>query len=191
MEMAQAEFKIQNSKFKMIRLFGITIFFLILFFATTNRVFAESSYVLPYPSSMPGSLFYKIHLLYENISKYWHFGDFGKFNFNLKMADKYLIEAKILFEYKQYLLGYQALKKSDQYFINILPNLARAGKNGKNTLQRRAILEKASEKHIEVLEQMGKNTPSIFVWRPEKSIPTTLNLEREIKDSMIFRRKSL
>lgn len=173
---------------KFIYLFLLVFLFLILF---KTSVFAQSSYVLPYPSSMPGRFLYKIHLLYENISKYWYFGDFGQFDYNLKMADKYLVEAKTLFEYKQYLLGYKALKKSDQYFVNILPNLVRAGKNGKNTLQKKIILKEAARKHIEVLEQMGKNTPSIFVWRPEKSIPTTLNLKREIKDSMIFRKKSL
>jgi len=167
----------------------ILVFLFLPFFKTP--VFAQSSYVLPYPSSLSGSLFYNAHLAYEAISKYWYFGNFGQFNYNLKMADKYLVEAKTLFEYKQYLLGYKVLRKSDSYFINILPNLVKAEKNGKNTFQKREILKEASEKHIEVLEQIEGNTPSIFVWQPEKSTPTTLNLEKALNQSIHLRKKIL
>lgn len=176
----------KNEKF--IYLFLLVFFFLAVF---KTSVFAQSTYVLPYPSDMPGGLSYKIHLLYENISKYWYFGDFGQFNYNLKMADKYLVEAKTLFEYKQYLLGDRALRKSDLYFTNIFPNLARAEKDGKNTTQKIEILREASQKHIEALEQMKKDTPSIFVWEPEKSAPTTLSLEKALNESIQLREKSL
>jgi len=175
----------KNEKF--LRLPILVLFFLI-FFKTS--VFAQSSYVLPYPSSMPGSLSYKIHLIYEDISKYWYFGDFGQFDYNRKMADKYLVEAKILFEYKQYLLGYKALGKSDQYFINILPNLIKAEKNGKNILQKKAVLDEASKKHIEVLRGIENNVPSVFIWEPEKSTPTTLNLKEALDISIQLREKN-
>ena len=77
------------------------LFFIILI---PSSVYAQSSYVLPYPSQMPGGLYYKIHLIYENVSKYWYFGDFGRFDYNLKQSDKYLVETKTLFEYKQILV---------------------------------------------------------------------------------------
>ena len=150
-------------------------------------VFAQSSYVLPYPSSMPGSFSYKIHLIYENISKYWYFGDFGQFAYNLKMADKYLVEAKTLFEYKQYLLGYKALKKSDQYYVNVLPSLLIAEKNGKNILQKKVMFDEASQKHIEVLMLMRSSIPSIFTWEPEKSASTILNLKEALDMSIRLR----
>lgn len=164
--------------------------FLFLFLFTTS-IFAESKYVLPYPPVMPGGFSYKIRLVYENISKYWHFGSFGQFSYNLKMTDKYLIEAKTLFEYKQYLLGYKALQKSNQYFTNIFPNLSKAEKNGKNILQKRTVFIEAVQKHIEVLEQIKKNIPNTFIWQPEKSIPTTLNLERALNDSIKLRSKGI
>jgi len=170
------------------RLFILILFFLIFF---KNTVFAQSNYVLPYPSSMPGSFSYKIHLIYESISRYWYFGDFGQFDYGLKMTDKYLVEVKTLFEYKQYLLGYKALKKSDQYFVDILPNLKRAEKNNKNILQKKAILGEAAQKHIEVLRGMISKIPGTIVWEPEKSIPTTLNLKKAIDESILFREKSL
>ncbi len=166
----------------------LVFFFLMVF---TASVFAQSNYVLPYPSSMPGGFSYKIHLLYENVSRYWYFGDFGQFDYSLKMSDKYLVEAKILFEYKQYLLGYNALQKSDSYFLNIMSNLVRAEKKGKNILQKKAILNEASQKHIEVLEKIESETPDTFVWQPEKELPTTLNIKKAILGSILLREKNL
>ena len=75
-------------------------------------MFAESQYVLPYPSAMPGSFLYKLNLVQEEILRYWYFGDFGQFKYNLGLSDKYLVEAKTLFEYKQYLLAISPSKWS-------------------------------------------------------------------------------
>lgn len=171
------------------KLFGVAIFFLVFFSAMIRPAYAGSSYVLPYPSNMPGNISYKIHRIYEVISRYWYFGDFGQFDYSLKMSDKYLVEAKTLFEYKQYLLGHEALKKSDEYFINILPNLVKAGKNGKNTFQKRTIFNEAVQKHIEILEEMLVNSPEIFVWQPEKALPTTLNIKKTIENAINVRKK--
>lgn len=170
----------------------ICLFLLVLFlFIFKASVFAQSNYVLPYPSTMPGGISYKLHLIFEQISKYWYFGDFGQFDYNLKMTNKYLVEAKTLFEYKQYLLGYKALQKSDSYFINILPDLVRAGKNGKNTLQKRIVLKEARQKHIETLEEMKITSPDRFNWQPEKALPTTLDIKRTIENSVSIRKNDL
>lgn len=175
----------------MIRFFRITTFFLILLFLITTKTLAQSNYVLPYPSGMPGNFSYKIHLIYEAVSRYWYFGDFGQFNYNLKMADKYLVEAKTLFEYKQYLLGYKALKKSNQYFTNILPNLVKAEVSGKNILQKKAILDEASRKHIEILNGMQIDAPDMFNWQPEKALPTTLDIKSAIENAVNIRKSDL
>ena len=106
------------------------------------------------------------------------------------MADKYLVETKTLFEYKQYLLGYKALKKSDQYFVNILPSLIRAKKNGKNISQKEVIFTEASKKHIEVLQGMIGSVPEVFIWEPEKSISTKLNLRIALDISIQLREKN-
>lgn len=166
----------------------ILVFF---FFFFSKTVFAGSNYVLPYPSNMPGNLSYKIHLIYENISKYWHFGDFGQFNYNLKMADKYLVEAKTLFEYKQYLLAHKALKKSDLYFLNIKQSLLKAEKENKNITNKRFILKEASQKHVEILEKIEMETPDTFIWQPEKVLPITVHVKKAIGESVNIRKNSL
>lgn len=170
--------------------FGILIIFL-LFLFVSSKTYAQSNYVLPYPSSMPGSLLYKIHLIYEGVSKYWYFGDFGQFDYNLKMADKYLVEAKTLFEYKQYLLGYKSLQKSDLYFLSISQNLEKAGNNRKNIVQKKMVLGNAAQKHIETLEKMKAGSPDTFNWQPEKALPTMLDIKRTIENSINVRKNDL
>ncbi len=181
MEMA---FKMRK---RLCALLSVFIFFLIF----TTPILAKSSYVLPYPSYMPGSSLYKPHLLLAELSKFWYFGNFGKFTYNLKQADKYLVEAKTLFEYGQYLLGYRALKKSDEYFIKTLPSLKNAKSEGKDISQNMGILTSAAQKHAEVLTEIKKAVPDKFNWQPEKSASTMLDLKSTIESSIVLRRKYL
>ncbi len=150
--------------------------------------YAASNYVLPYPSFMPGSKIYTLHVLWQKALKFWYFGDFGQFEYNLKEADKYLVEAKTLFEYKQYLLGYNALQKSNTYFKNTLPYLISAKKHGKNILEKEIILREASLKHEEVLIVLIQEVPSQFRWSPEKVSPQDLNIKNLIEESLSLRK---
>ncbi len=165
----------------------VILFLFFLSFFIARPVFASSSYVLPYPSVMPGGLNYKIHVLFERLQKYWYFGDFGQYSYNLKEADKYLVEAKTLFEYQQYLLGYKALQESDWYFKDIYPNLLSAKDHKKNILQKKEELKSASEKHIEVLFGLIQVLPKEVIWSPEKSQPVTLELKKALEESIKIR----
>ena len=153
-----------------------------------SNAFAESSYVLPYPSAMPGNIFYKLNLIKEEILKYWYFGDFGQFHFNLKRSDKYLVEAKTLFDYKQYLLALLALQKSDKYFGKIYPNLLSAKNKGKKLAEKETIFKEAAKKHIEELTKLKSSVPSVFAWTPERELPTNLKLWESIDTSILLRR---
>lgn len=160
---------------------------LVIFFVFLNNsrtVFAQSSYVLPYPSAMPGSKFYELHGLYESMEKYWYFGDFANFHYNLKYSDKYLVETKTLFEYKQYLLAIQSLEKSNSYFINTKLSISSAKSNNKNTKEKEGILKNASIKHKEVLNQIKSITPEEFDWNPEKGRPTKILIKDKINESI-------
>ncbi|MDO8621161.1 MAG: DUF5667 domain-containing protein [Candidatus Levybacteria bacterium] len=184
--MAQTKFKMTNGKFFV---FAIAIYLLIIVFP--RAIFAQSSYVLPYPSAMPGSIFYKTHLVWEEIMKYWYFGNFGQFAYNLKQSDKYLVEAKTLFEYKQFLLAYTALMKSDSYFAQSPLYLGLAKKENKDIEDKKNILKNAALKHTEVLEFLKNEVPEKFEWTPEKSSPTKLNLEEAISKSIEIRKNNL
>jgi hypothetical protein len=162
----------------------VAVFFLLSFKPT----YADSSYVLPYPSAMPGSFSYKLHLLEELVMQYWYFGDFGQFNYNLKLADKYLVEGKILMEYKQYLLGYNALQKSNNYFSNTKQYLLSARNHKKDIVGKQLILKEASLKHLEELNALRNIVPKEFNWTLEKAKARQLDIRKLIDDSIRLRR---
>ncbi len=191
--MAQTNLKSQNSKLKMTngKLFAFAIIIYLLIVVFPPAIFAQSNYVLPYPSSMPGSASYKLHLVWEKMMRYWHFGSFGQFEYNLKQSNKYLVEAKTLFEYKQFLLGYKALIKSDSYFSQAPLYLKLAEREDKNIANKKNILQNAALKHIEVLELLKSEVPEKFEWKPEKSPPTILNLKEAILKSIEIRKNNL
>src|SRR3989344_9446436 len=113
------------------RFFLILLSFLV-FLNITGLIYAQSAYVLPYPSEMPGSRFYKAQEFVEKISKFWYFGNFGHFKYSLKNSDKYLVEAKTLFEYDQFLLGQKSLKKYNTYFSRLPYYLEQSKTEGKD-----------------------------------------------------------
>lgn len=165
------------------------LFLFIFFLIFTNNAQAQSSYVLPYPSYMPGNSLYKINLIKEELLEHWYFGSLSKFKYDLKLADKYLVEAKTLFEYKQYLLGVNALNKSDKYFVRVSLSLSKADREGKKTSSYRVLLKEASLKHTEVLGRIKEEVPESFNWEPEKSKNTMLHLKKEIEQSEAIRSK--
>lgn len=171
--------------------FFLSVLLIIFFFTFPISSYADSGYVLPYPSAMPGGISYKIHQIYEVISKVWYFGDFGQFDYNLKESDKYLVEAKTLFEYNQYLFGYKSLIKSDEFFKKIYPSLTSAQKNNKDTKEKSKKLSRAATKHIEALKKLLTDSPSTFTWSPEKQKSSILDLSGKIKESISIREKYL
>ena len=184
-------FKIKNLKLKIRVLLFILVLFITFSSVLSKNARADSSYVLPYPSAMPGSIFYKLNLFKEEIFKYWYFGNFGQFHYNLKQSDKYLVEAKTLFDYKQYFLAHKALQKSDKYFGKIYPKLLSAKNNGKNISEKEKVLKDASQKHMEEITKLKSSVPSTFDWTPELESPTTLNLWESMDTSIKQREKIL
>lgn len=176
-------------KMKFFSILLLVLFILPIF--ATSRVFAESSYVLPYPSYMPGNAFYTPRLILNKLTSCLYFGDFGKFTHSLTESDNYLVEAKTLFEYKQYLLAMSSLKKSDFYFKKTKPNLDKAKNNGKNITDKQKVLREASGKHIEVLTKLKTELPKSFVWNPEKSESINLEIEKALEDSIKLRSSNL
>jgi len=96
-----------------------------------------------------------------------------------------------LFDYKQYLLAFQDLQKSDKYLKKIEPAILSAKKNGKNTTDKKKLLKEAAEKHIEELLKLKQNLPQTFKWRPEKQQGRTLNLSEAFENSIRVRQEAL
>src|SRR5690242_19345931 len=99
--------------------------FLLFFFIPIFCVHAE--YILPYPGPMPGNKLHKIVQIVDKFQYYWSWGNIARANYFMDLSDKYLVEAKTLFEYKQYLLGVESLKRSDAAWIEINSYIEKSG----------------------------------------------------------------
>ncbi|MBI2442977.1 MAG: hypothetical protein HYV40_03680 [Candidatus Levybacteria bacterium] len=153
--------------------------------------FATSSYILPYPSAMPGSKTYPLHRMLEKVLRYWYFGDYGGFAYNRQLSDKYLVEAKTLFEYKQYVLALKALSTSNYYFRQMSSSFTHtpSDKNGRD--EKVALMKKAAEKHLEELRRLKANLPKDFRWQDENAQVTELHISRELDYTLNMRKEAL
>ena len=132
-------------------------FLLLVALAFPSRVRAE--YVLPYPSYLPGNKLYHLSRFWDATKKWWYFGSISSLKYHLQLADKYLVEAKTLFEYKQYLLGRDALLRSNSQF-QILPKfITDAAIEGKDIKIWQNLVEEAGAKHIDVMEKLLRELP--------------------------------
>lgn len=164
------------------------VFFIVFFLlASFPSQTLASSYVLPYPGVMPGNKLYHIYEFTDNLKKYIAFGDFAQFSYNLSQADKYLVEAKVLFEYDQYLLALRALQKSDGYIVLAKESLHSAQKNNKDTSEKKRLYTLALVRHNEVLSSLLTILPQEFTWRDEKKLPVNLKIYENINRAIEMR----
>lgn len=170
------------------RTFRIVVFIVAalgLFLWPLRSVYAD--YMLPYPSFMPGNKIYTLSRIWDKLNGYWYFGSIAQTKHHLALADKYLVEAKTLFEYKQYLLAADALARSDREFKSIEPSIATAVKEGKDVEKLRSTLREAAAEHIAVLTRLKQTLPESFNWSPEKKPATELFIWRLLNDSTSIR----
>ena len=149
----------------------------------------SASYVLPYPSYMPGNKLYGVSRIADRMKSYWYWGDIGKVQYHMNLADKYLVEAKTLLEYKQYLLGIDALARSNSEFLHISGNLQSAKQNGKDVSMLSTAVVAESEVHHDTLAGLRMDVPEIFVWEPEKSEASMLKLHELLNQAITIRQQ--
>lgn len=164
----------------------VLLLFQLLLFVFPGLAKAQN-YVLPYPSYMPGHKLYRVHQVWEKIQEKWYFGSLAKFKYHLGLSGKYLVEAKTLFEYNQYLLGLNALKKSDESFSSAFTHLKIAQREGKNTRDKEKIFKGAVEKHRTVLRKLLGELPPEFNWQPEKEKPILIPIKAALENSIKIR----
>ena len=139
---------------------------------------------MPYPAAMPGNKLYKISEAFDIVKGWWSFGNLAQFSYNLNIADKKLIEAKTLFEYKQYLLAANALPQYTLHLDLAQQALKKAKKEGKDISKKQILFLQAIDAHREILEQIQQETPENFLWQPEKQKPQTIKIRKLLKDAI-------
>jgi len=145
------------------------------------------TYMLPYPGLMPGHKLYRVREIFDYFNRFWAFGSFSQHKNELELADKKLVEARILFEYKQYPLAIKSLGQSNQHWRKAGNFLEQAKSEGKNISQKLANFEMAGEKHQEILVSLGKFLPEEFVWQPEKQVAQKLEIKKLLEEAIKIR----
>jgi hypothetical protein len=148
---------------------------------------AHADYVLPYPSYMPGNRLYAASKIAERLKSWWYWGSIGQTKYHMNLADKYLVEAKTLFEYKQYMLAINALRTSDEHIVQVPLYIARGKTEGENMDQFEKLFSSEKNTHLEVLVKLKSELPKTFIWTPEKAIPTTLDIEGLLSRAITLR----
>lgn len=148
---------------------------------------AHASYTLPYPGIMPGNRLYVIGELFDKLKGFLAFGDFASFSHTLSQSDKYLVEAKTLFEYKQYLLGAYSLEKSNKQIILAREALDNAKDQKKDISEKEKILSSAIQKHNLILKELKSKLPDEFKWVDEDSPPVQININSDIQTAINVR----
>lgn len=154
-----------------------------------RSVFAE--YVLPYPSYMPGNTLYKITRITDILKGYWYFGNIAQIRYHLGLSDKYLVEAKTLMEYKQYLLGDDALNRSNKEFSALPAYIEKTKHEYTDISSFQKTIGGAAAAHDAVLQKLETMVPVQFTWTPEKSTATQLFLQKDIEQARALRQEVL
>lgn len=150
-------------------IFGFLLFFI---FSTPVR----ADYMLPYPAYMPGHKFYRLSRVIDELKTWWYWGSIASWKYHSHLSDKYLVEAKTLFEYRQYLYALDALKRSNKEFQTIPALIEKTEKEGKKADLLKAQTKEAATAHIKTLEKLISELPKEFLWTPEKDKSTNLQL---------------
>lgn len=156
------------------------------YFSSWNQVHAD--YVLPYPGYMPGNKLYKISRIVDQMNYWWHWGNIGRTKYYLKLSDKYIVEAKTLFEYKQYLLAVDALDRSNTAMLKTPVYLSRAKAEGKDISTLESSVRDATIEHQRILDHLLATLPEKFTWIPEKSDSIELLLADRIEAAIMIRK---
>jgi len=147
----------------------------------------RAAYVLPYPSYMPGNKLYRISRIIDTLKRYWYFGNIAQIKYHMQLSDKYLIEAKTLMEYQQYLLGSDALLRSDKEFMQLPAYVQRVKAEHVDVTIYKQFIREEGMKHEEILSSLIQAIPKEFTWTPEKATATHLNLNEMVGHSIDLR----
>ena len=145
----------------------------------TTPIYA-AGYILPYPSYMPGHKLYKLEQIWDSAQEYWHFGNIAKFKYHQGLADKKLVEAKVLFEHEQYLLAVDAIQVSNSSLIEAGKYLGLAIQSGKQLNRKTETYKQALDRHKEDRIKLRSELPKVIIWEDENNPPVKLNLYEEL-----------
>lgn len=160
----------------------LTIFYL---FFLTPKVLAD--YLLPYPGPMPGHKLYRLSRIIDRLKYKWYWGNLGRIKYHSLLSDKYLVEAKTLFEYKQYLLAIDALLRSDEQVLQLPYYIEKVKSNIEQSDLGIATVMSMLNQHRIILSKLQAELPKEYLWTPEKQKESRLELYELLQSSLNIR----
>lgn len=157
-------------------------------YVLSRMMAVRADYVMPYPSYMPGNGMYRFSRIVDALKYYWYWGNIAQIKYHLTLSDKYLVEAKTLMEYNQFLLGSDALTRSDREFQQLPAYVARTKGEHTAVSEFQQLILSAADKHIRILKDMQAMAPATLTWTPEKSASTVLPLGAMLQTAIDIRR---
>jgi hypothetical protein len=136
---------------------------------------------------MPGNKLYVARQFLEQVQEFWYFGDMSKVKYHIKMADKYLVEAKTLFEYKQIKLGEVSLSISNDHFAKAVLYERDVAYEKKDKGEQEELLKNSGHKHSEIINLLMKDLPEKINWQEEKKDSETIWVHMILKQALIIR----
>jgi len=127
---------------------------------------------------MPGNKLYRISRLSDDLKRFWYWGTIGSLKYHMALTDKYLVEAKTLFEYKQYPYAIDALGRSDKHFLDVIQARRRVKSENKEISSLRELAQSQQDGHVTVLMNLMRNLPKEYLWQPEKESSQLFNIEK-------------
>jgi len=115
---------------------------------------ASVDYFLTYPGILPGNFLYPLKMVRDRIWLFLTTDHLQKAQTLLLFADKRLAAGKTLIEEGKETLGITTLSKAEKYLERALTQAKVAREKGKDVEAFLNTLEKASQKHQEVLEEI-------------------------------------
>lgn len=161
------------------------LFLFVIFISYARPVYAE--YVLPYPSYMPGNKLYAVSKFIDKVRGVWSFGNIAQLKYRMSLADKYLVEAKTLFEYKQYAFAVNALKRSSIEIGFITPYVQNAQQKGIDMSQFRKLICEQMVVHQLVISALGVGLPESYIWQEEKKNAVDLPINLLLNEAAALR----
>lgn len=160
---------------------------LLIVIITSPRV-VLASYMLPYPSFMPGNKLYPIMRLLDETKRYWYWGTIGNIKYYMMLSDKDLVEAKTLFEYKQYFLALDALDRSNKNIHRLRSLVLLSEREKKDISLLLPVIQEDMLVHQSILNTLRNQLPMEILWQPEKQSSVLLPLHELISAALEVRK---
>ena len=128
--------------------------------------------------------------LLDETKRYWYWGTIGNIKYYMMLSDKDLVEAKTLFEYKQYLLALDALDRSNKNIHRLRSLVLLSEREKKDISSLLPIIQEDMFVHESILNTLRNQLPMETLWQPEKQSSVLLQLHQSL-DAAIEQRKNI